>query len=529
MIWLVLALALGIRLLLTLSHDGYLGVDGGAYLLSYNTVLGNEPTGAGFPRPPLAPGWLLVPFVETLGVDVGYKVWSALASLAPVVPVYLFSRRIGVLPSIFAAGFILLDLNHAEMIVTGALPLLAFGLLGTAWWAMSSLVERWSWKVAGLLAACVGLIPWVNQTTAGLALVTIPIFALALLWYNRKSAAHQRDKSSALAPAFTSGTDPGWAALFFSPTSYRLWLPLAAGGLIALGALPWYLQVLPGTGLLHYPGRFLYLTNWADSSWWQLAIAWPLGLWMLRKGETLALRALGVLVCLLGTLLVFMSTDETVLNVFYRSRYLLAIPWFIGITWVVFTRWLPMFRENLIPHWVPVTATALAVGAMLFGYQWMFHRQAQYSDMATPSNAEALAFIQRTDPGAGVVNNSFTLALWISALNKVPSPHTWTWTPPAAWTETDKDVRCLLGWVPECKPIEAKARLGVGYVLIDSRFPYYNKRAPGIYGAPNVAEPWANLSEVAWLEPVFRQGTTTLWRINLYKPAQEAQYVPTLP
>ena len=89
MIWLILAGALALRLALALSYDGYWGVDGGAYLLSVNNVLGNEPTGAGFPRPPLAPGWLLVPFVELFGDDAGYKVWSALASLCPVIPIFL--------------------------------------------------------------------------------------------------------------------------------------------------------------------------------------------------------------------------------------------------------------------------------------------------------------------------------------------------------------------------------------------------------------------------------------------------------
>jgi hypothetical protein len=60
-----------------------------------NAVLGDEPTGAGFPRPPLAPGWLLVPFVHYLGMDIGYKVWSSVASVLPAIPTYLLARRIG--------------------------------------------------------------------------------------------------------------------------------------------------------------------------------------------------------------------------------------------------------------------------------------------------------------------------------------------------------------------------------------------------------------------------------------------------
>ena len=44
------------RLVLVLSYHGYLAGDGAAYLLSRNYVLGHEPTGADWLRPPLAPG-----------------------------------------------------------------------------------------------------------------------------------------------------------------------------------------------------------------------------------------------------------------------------------------------------------------------------------------------------------------------------------------------------------------------------------------------------------------------------------------
>ena len=469
------------RLALTLTHDGYLGVDGGAYLLSVNAVLGDEPTGAGFPRPPMAPGWLLVPFVEVFGGEVGYKVWASIASLLPIIPVYLLTRRLGVTPSLFAAGFLSLDLLHAEMIVTGALPLIGFALLGIVWWAMGRLSQRWSWAHAGVLAGCLGLLPYINQTTAGLALVTIPVYFLALTWFNRQC---------------------------LSPTMLPIIPPLLLGGIIGLGALPWYLGVLPVTGLLNYPGPFLYLTHPFDSAWWQLILAWPLGIWLVRKGGEPWLRALGVLICLLGTLLVFLSTDETVINVFYRSRYLLAIPFYVGVSWVVYTRWAPHFRSKALP--AALTAGALLI--MTAGYISQFHRQAGYSDMATPATTEALLILKEQGLSAGVVNNSFTLALWISALNKVPSPHTWTWAPPRHFTETDRAVRCILGWVPGCDVLAAKNQLHVEYVLIDTRFPAYNKRAPSIYMAP--PDQWAVTAQAPWLTKIFERDSTLVWRID---------------
>lgn len=371
MIWLIVLAALALRLGLTLGHDGFLGVDGGAYLLSRNAVLGDEPTGAGFPRPPLAPGWLLVPFTELAGDDVGYKLWSVFASLLPMIPVYLLARRInsGPFPALglFAAGFLSLDLLHAEMIVTGALPLIGFALLGMVWWAMGRLAERWAWRDAAVLAGCLGLIPWVNQTTAGLALITIPVYLAALLWYSRSTvrsmgagASNKRlqgapgDSICGLSIPAAVESQPSRAALSPASRTVRRWPhmpenwvqflgrgtvmttlgsvrdkrfqalariapPLLVGGAIALGALPWYLDVLPVTGLLHYPGAYVYLTNWADSAWWQLLLAWPLGIAMAWKGQAPWFRSLGILTCLLGTLLVFLSTDESVINIFLQK------------------------------------------------------------------------------------------------------------------------------------------------------------------------------------------------------------------
>ncbi len=492
---------LAFHLVLTLNHGGLLGVDGGAYLLNVNAVLGYEPTGAGFPRPPLAPGWLLVPFTSLLGIDVGYKVWSAVASILPAVPVYLMARRIGGAPGpllswaafapMFAAGLLLLDLLHAEMIVTGALPLIGFALLGMVWWAMAELAGQWSLPKAGVLAACLGLIPWVNQTTAGLAIVTIPVYLSALMWFHR------------------SYKDAGPAAGTSTSTLLRMAPPLFIGGAIALGALPWYLKVLPVSGVLDYPGPFIYLTHWGDSSWFQFLLAWPLGLYLIRKGGEPWLRSLGVLTCLLGTLLIFLSTDETIINVFYRSRYLLALPFYIGITWCVFVKWLPSLPERLLK---PAVGLSVAVAAVLaVGYVSQFNRQAEYSRMVSRDTETAIALIP--DDGRAVVSNSFTLALWIAALHKTPAPHTWTWEPPPTWTETDREVRCVLGWRSGCDVAASVQRLNAGYVLIESRFPYYNARAPGVWLAPNVAEPWADLPEVPWLSLMYERGTTHLWRI----------------
>ena len=306
--------ALALRLGLTLTHPGHLGVDGGAYIVGLAATLGNDDTGVGFPRPPLAPGLTLWPFIELFGVDAGYKIWSSFASMAPILPVYLLAKRIHVKRHknalvVGTVGFLSLDLLHGEMLVTGALPLLAFGFLGTAWWAMGRLAEERNWPDTFILAGCLFIIPFVNQTAAGIAVVTIPAYLLALCW------AHN---------------DLG-------PLRGNI-IGLVIGGLAALTALPWYLQVLPVSGMLNYPGPFIFVTHPFDSAWWQFLLAWPIGIYIFKAAKEEWLRALGVLVCLLGTLLIFLSTDETVINVFYRSRYLLCMPLYICLAWIVWKK-----------------------------------------------------------------------------------------------------------------------------------------------------------------------------------------------
>ena len=125
---LLIILAAGIyRGILLYTHEGFLGVDGGAYFLSRNAVLGNEPTSQGFARPPLAPGWLLVPFTSLWGDDIGFKIWSLVSSLLPIPAVFLFGTRIlGNRGALIGALFIAFCPFQSEMFVTGALPLIGF-------------------------------------------------------------------------------------------------------------------------------------------------------------------------------------------------------------------------------------------------------------------------------------------------------------------------------------------------------------------------------------------------------------------
>lgn len=503
LIWILLGF-LAFRLWLTLGHDALLGVDGGAYLDGLRITLGGADLGVGFPRPPLAPGLMLWPFIELFGIDNGYKIWSSIASVLPAIPVYLMARRIhSRFPStaaVFAAGFLLLDILHAEMLVTGALPLIGFALLGMVIWAMGE-TEEWSFKKGFTLAICLGLIPWVNQTTAGLALITIPVYGLALWFFHSNWWTEDNRTTPYGNPPVSS---PLTLFTFLGPF-------MILGGIIGLAALPWYLDVLPVSGVLNYPGPYIYFSPWTDSSWLQVFLALPIGIFVVVRGIAPWMKALGVLICVYAALSPFLSTDETVINLFYRSRYLLAIPFYVAITWIVFTFAIPRFNQIQLK-----LAAAAAIGVailLVVGYWWTFNNQAGYSDMVSRETQSALSITSAINDKA-IINNSFTLALWIAGLNEVEAPHTWTWQPPPTWQETDKHVRCVLGWVPACDPFASIEKLNAGWVLIEKRFPYYNDRAPGVYGSLNVEEPWIDLPSIPWLELTYAEGTTELYAIR---------------
>ncbi len=163
---------------------------------------------------------------------------------------------------------------------------------------------------------------------------------------------------------------------------------------------------------------------------------------------------------------------------------------------------------------IPIVLALMAFAVMTWGYVDQAQRQAGLSAMITPDTEEALQLIQGLDQDAAIINNSFTLALWISALNGVKSPHTWTASPPPTFVKTDKNVRCVLGWVPNCNVGAAVEELEAGFILIEERFPFYNERAPAVWGSLNRREPWAELPNLPWLEPIYSAGTTSVYRIR---------------
>ncbi len=504
----IVLVALVVRLGFALSLDGFLGVDGGAYLISANDVRGLDSsgvTGPGLPRPPLAPGWLLVPFLDALGPDTGYKIFSVLASLTPLLAAWLLSglfltpwQRVAVV------GFLAVDPWQAEMLVTGALPLVGFALIMVGLWAIGRLAApvalrggtvwglgRGRWATVAVLAGSVGLVPWINQTSAGLAVIYLPIYVVALVVFDGLRSKRQLP-----------------AAWFSSLCG--MWPVMAGAGvalLIALPALPWYLAQAPGSDRVHYnDGLWVYPAHWLDSAWLQLFLmGLPVGVALVWKGRRPALRALGVLICCTALLAPWLSYDETIINMFYRSRYFLGGVWWVGLVWIVARYWTPLVSAGA--RRLALSAAMALIG--LLAVISFFHQQA-LSEMVTDDTLAALEVGNGT--ATGYVTNAYTLGLWVAALERVPVSWTWTWVPPTEFTQADRDTRCILAWVAGCDVAAAAARLGVSHVLVDTKFPHTNNRVPGNYLAP--PDQWQVTARAEWLSLRFHAGRTYLWEIT---------------
>jgi len=491
----LVATAIILRLGLVLSHESHLGIDGGAYILSALDVLGRDSTHVGFSRPPLAPGWLLTPFLEALGPNLGFKLWTVLFSLPAMLPVYLLTREIaGKSAALFALAFFSVDIMQMEMFVTGVLPLIGFTLLGTALWAMLRLSnesprsKRTYFLLTALLALCLGTLPYVNQTAAGIGIIVLPIAYFSLMYF--KARARTQFKGMEVGDIFW-GITPG----------------AAIGAILALGAIPWYILNAPGNGELSFPGPLIHTVWITDPAIIQSIIAFGLAWLVFRDNPDYRVKTLANILVVLGVLILFLSRDEALINIFFRSRYFMGFIFYPALAWYLCRTW-------PLPKFEPVVHLSLAAVfcALLWGQVAVFNIQAGYKDMILPETAEALEIPRQENPQAAIITNYYSLSHWVAALNQVESHNTWNLEPSAFYTETDRHVRCLLGWVPGCDPSEAVKTLDAGYILIDDRFPDFVK-LPNAYGAPQ-SDTWGQMDSVPWLTLEYSDNGVRLWRID---------------
>lgn len=485
--------ALALRLILVLTHPAYLGIDGGAYVLSALRVQGLDHTSVGFPRPPLAPGWLLVPFINSLGIDTGYKVFAATTSLLPLLPTYLLTRHLaGKGPALFAVAFLAVDISHMEMTVTGSLPLIGFTCIGLAIWAIIELSQGWSRLHFFTLVLSLGILPYINQTAAGMALYILPIFVLALF-----TLAHiEKGKGDAV---------PVQVNLIFFV------LPAAALGLlIACGALPWYLANMPGNSELRYPGPLITFVQWHDPALWlHFPIAEVTAFLLWRSTKDYRLRSLALLLAVLGIVVLFLSYDEAVVNLLFRPRFFMALLVYPAIAYLLKNLWPFKWQQDKF------YISAMAV-VWLYLFMWWqpstFLTDTGFKDQILPETKAALDIAKIERPGQAIITNAYSMSHWVAALNDVESPNTWSVEPSPYYKASDEQVRCLLGWVADCSPQLAAQSLNAGYILIDTRMPDEILADP-VYGRISDDE-WANLPDVPWLSLRYSKKTIQLWEVH---------------
>lgn len=490
-----MAVLLSLRLFLAFTHAPYLGIDGGAYVLSALDVQSQNQTSVGFSRPPLAPGWGLVPFIWAFGVDDGYKLWTVAFSVLPLLPVYLLTRTlVNKSAAIFALAFMSVDMMQMEMMVTGSLPLIGFAFIGLAIWAIFKMTHEWfRWRYWLTLVASVAILPYVNQTAAGIGAIILPLTVICCWIFSKKQLGE-----------VGSGPKRVNLIVFVLPAAFL-------GFLIGLGSLPWYLANAPGNAELRFPGPILQFVHWLDPA---LLLQFPLVcvlIYYLRKETTdYRMRTIGVLLGVLGVMILFLSWDEALINILYRSRYFLAVLVYPAIAFLLCRTFplLPSFRQEWATI-LPMTACWLA---LLWGQVVVFNLQTGFKDMVYPETVRALEIAKAEHPDKAIISNAYSLSHWIAAINQVESPNTWSVEPSPYYKKSDYRVRCVLGWVADCDAQAATRALNAGYILIDEKFPD-NIGSPPVYGAPTEDE-WANLADVPWLRLKFAQGSVKLWEIR---------------
>lgn len=483
-----------LRLTLALTHENYLGIDIGAYVLSALDVQGKDATNVGFPRPPLAPGWLLVPFIELFGIDSGYKVWTVLFSAAPILPVYLLTRDLVNRPAaVFAVAFFSVDMMQMEMMVTGALPQIGFTFIGLALWCIFRLTNRiGEWWHFGILASSVGILPYINQTAAGIAFIVLPVATIALFIFVEQEKGRM-------------AAGPHQANIIF-------WVLPAAfiGGLIALGALPWYLANAPGNSELRFPGPILQIVNIGDTAWMQAALAVGLVYLLWKSTLDYRIRTLALLIGVLGFMLLWLSWDEAIINILYRSRYFIGLLFYPGAAYLI-NRYIFPLAHSVKQEWMIFFPMVAVWVALLVGQVVVFNLQAMLKDMAAPETIEALEIARQENPDKAIITNAYSLSHLVSALNQVESPNTWTLEPSPYYVDTAVNINCILGWVDGCSPEQAARQLNSKYVLIDERFP--SKWEHNVWGSPQ-REAWETLGDAPWLELIYSSGSVKLWEIT---------------
>ncbi len=459
------------RLILDLTWPHQLGIDGGSYLVGLNQLRGIGETGTAFERLPLGPGWLMYPFVALWGTGAGFKVFAALSSILPLTPaVYIFARDyVPRRASVYIALAVGLGMWTEQLHVTGTGPTIGFGFLLLAMWGVRRLAvqteSRIAWRLgAGSLVAALPLIAFTSSTVAGIAAITLPIWA------------------------------------FYWGLSRRLVYAAGAGVALSLLALPWYVGTL-ASGRFSYPldRGFVWLGP-IDGQGFYLGLA-GVALGTLFATQRGPLRIFGVLVLMHAVMLFGWSSHEAVMNIMFRSRHWLSFIATIGIGVMLVQRWPYIWRPGLLALilavFVPMTAL------------WAHVDQRQSSLFMSTSLEAAMMLADADRDGGTIIMGNLGEATWGQAITGAPVIHASELVPPPGLAEREPHIRCVLGWVHGCNVTESIETLKAAYVVVDTRWPGDKYE---LYAAPE--NEWQVTQQAPWLTLEYSQGSVRAWRVS---------------
>ena len=480
LIMLMAALVYAAVLFLPYFHasSGYFSTDGGTYLYSRDVVmrgLGIEAWDRAMVRPPLAPGWALVPFLP-FGDAVGLRLWSILGIVLTIPAAYYFSRSF-LTPnqSVVVAALTGFDLWIIHGFVAGALVLYAWCLLAVALrpvidWAHGVSDKR---RIA-FMAAALALLPFVNQTFAGLCVI---VFAVAM---PMALFARYRQKLPIV--------------------RQRMWIGLASGGAIALLALPWYLGVAPGSEVARYDYPWLELTpRIAFMSAAMICVV------MLVPRGGYAVRMLQALLCVLAVMMMFFSGDEAITNLFYRALFVAAMFYLPLLVYVAGL--LGLGRK------VAVAAICVMVAASVY---WVEGNTGDM-DYAPDEMVRAIKWMEeRTDADDFVIADNWHLSKWVQGSAEVEAMTLWHGEAgaPRAHQQMSNDGLCIVGWM-ECDLAAAYGRWQPKYYLshvgLSKMMTIHDENMIG--GLPH-DELLALTDELPYTRLVFSEGVARVWELD---------------
>ncbi len=168
----------------------WMGVDQAAYLLTLRELLGGDSREA-WSRPPLAPGFLLWPFVAVLGDRLGLIVFSAVLTIPVVCAAYFYARSHDLSPE---ASLAVAAATGLEPVMSGTTiggPIILTPIASILFGAGLVIRVARGDHIPAPIFLLFGIVPWLNQTYAVIAPAALLVIALGQPGFLRRMTRHQ--------------------------------------------------------------------------------------------------------------------------------------------------------------------------------------------------------------------------------------------------------------------------------------------------------------------------------------------------